>query len=123
PSAADAAPSAADAAPSAADAAPPAADAVPSAAAPPEPNTDGDGHGHGHLHLLRHGPPMSRRAIRFAVAVLVVAAFGSIVGMVLLWPAAKPKPSVPDGGGATQVTGVVESVQQVSCPPADDEAA
>jgi len=48
--------------------------------------------GHGHLHLLRHGPALSRRAMRFVVAVLVVAAafsVGGIVvvgGMVVLWP-------------------------------------
>jgi uncharacterized membrane protein len=76
-------------------------------------------------HSHQHSPAavgMSRRATRFAVAVLALTAVCSLVGMIALWPRHPPPKSVADGAGAVQFDAVVVSVREEQCPPAPEDS-
>jgi uncharacterized membrane protein len=89
----------------------------------PEAAVDVPRSGHGHVHLLRHGPPMSRRAMWFVVAVLVATAAFSVGGMVVLWPHRTPTSPLAGGAGAQQVNAVVVAIVEVQCPAPTDPSA
>lgn len=76
---------------------------------------------HVHSHTPRSGPPSSRAARRWSLALLIPAAVLTIGSMVLLWPQDTPTPGSADG--PTRVLGQVVAVDSVPCPevPAGEE--
>lgn len=69
----------------------------------------GAGHGHGH----GESAAPSRRAIRFALWILIPTALAGFVGMALLWPGERPE---SEATTAEEVTGEVVGLSLQECP-------
>jgi uncharacterized membrane protein len=73
-----------------------------------------DGHSHGHAHgLLSERTPLRPTLLLLIPAGLLVA-----LAMFLLWP--PPAPAADPSDVSERITGTVQSVRQVSCPPLDE---